>query len=101
MGNPNINEFRYGRLKPLVAIEVGLNYRLGHLRGDWEKLKRSGVANCYMIHFASWPYRDYKSVEATVKNVMSEEKSGCVKIAYVDHYRKLKRKLGESVVSTF
>jgi hypothetical protein len=50
LAEAGIDEFREGRVRPIVAIEIGLNYDLGHLTGDVEKLTNSRVEHSYVVH---------------------------------------------------
>lgn len=61
-------DFRQGRIKPNVAIEVGLDYSLkDHLQLDAAKLKNSGVTNSYLIHLVRQDfYDDFQAVERFV-----------------------------------
>ncbi|MHB1355215.1 MAG: hypothetical protein ACYCZF_04455 [Anaerolineae bacterium] len=53
-----IDEFSDGRLRPIIAIEFGLNYPLGHLQDDEAKLVNSGLAHSYLIHLVRGDYSD-------------------------------------------
>ena len=44
------NDFREGRVRPSIVIEVGLDYDLAHLSQDAAKLKNSGIENSYLVH---------------------------------------------------
>lgn len=43
-------EFRQGRIEPDIAIEIGLDYKLKHLREDSKKLLNSNVNHGYLVH---------------------------------------------------
>ncbi len=45
-----IDQFREGRIRPVIAVEIGLNYSLTHLSDDVAKLTNSGVEHSYVIH---------------------------------------------------
>ena len=61
-------DFRQGRIKPCVAIEVGLDYSLrDHLSLDFAKLENSGIANSYLIHLVRQDcYDDFDALEQYV-----------------------------------
>jgi len=46
----SFEEFRAGRIRPSIVIEIGLDYDLSHLRADAEKLKNSGISASYLVH---------------------------------------------------
>ncbi len=70
-------DFRQGRLKPSIVIEVGLDYSLrGHLLPDAAKLRNSDVPYSYLIHLVRQDF--YDDFDATDKFVL-----GCdIKTAY-------------------
>jgi hypothetical protein len=53
-----VDEFSEGRLRPLIAIEIGLNYSLKHLQDDAAKLVNSSLAHSYLIHLVRGDYTD-------------------------------------------
>ena len=100
LGDCEIDDFRYGRLPLLMAIEVGLNYSVDHLISDWEKLRQSKVPHCYLVHLATPRCRSQRGVSEAVGRVMKLENiGGSVQIAYIDHKSGLWRKLGEPRVN--
>lgn len=46
----SFSEFREGRVRPSIVIEVGLDYNLAHLTEDAAKLKNSGIEDSYLVH---------------------------------------------------
>ncbi len=50
LGDYEIDDFRYGRLPLLAAIEIGLNYSVDHLMSDWEKLRQASASNAPPSH---------------------------------------------------
>ena len=46
----SFSEFREGRVRPSIVIEVGLDYVLAHLTADAAKLKNSGIEDSYLVH---------------------------------------------------
>jgi hypothetical protein len=59
-----ILEFRRGTIRPSLAIEMGLDYKLGHLQADIQKLKNSGILDSYVIHLVRQDVPDdFESVE--------------------------------------
>jgi hypothetical protein len=76
LANAAIDEFATGRLRPTIAIEIGLNYNLGHLQDDAAKLVNSGLAHSYLIHLVRGDYSDnFTAVERFVSE-------SCIKTAY-------------------
>jgi hypothetical protein len=55
----SFGDFREGRLRPCIAIEIGLDYPLrDHLCPDAAKLKNSGVPHSYLIHLVRQDFSD-------------------------------------------
>ncbi|MGO9585567.1 MAG: hypothetical protein ACLP2Y_05160 [Limisphaerales bacterium] len=81
----SLDNFLHGRIKPVVAIEIGLDYGNAHLERDQIKLQKSNAERCYIIHFARGKGRQ-KKVEDTVKSIASaENRSGrLLKIVFVN-----------------
>lgn len=46
----SFSDFREGRIRPSIVIEVGLDYDLDHLTADADKLKNSGIDDSYLVH---------------------------------------------------
>jgi hypothetical protein len=46
------DRFLQGRIAAPIAIEIGLNYPLKHLKDDDWKLENSAVPHAYLIHFS-------------------------------------------------
>jgi hypothetical protein len=46
----SFKDFREGRIRPSIVIEIGLDYGLRHLRQDAAKLTNSGIENSYLVH---------------------------------------------------
>lgn len=46
----SFSEFRQGRVRPSIVIEVGLDYDIAHLTADAAKLKNSGIEYSYLLH---------------------------------------------------
>ena len=46
----SFSDFREGRIQPFIAIEVGLDYDLVHLKNDAVKLNNSGIPDSYLLH---------------------------------------------------
>jgi hypothetical protein len=67
LASATIDEFDTGRLQPLIAIEIGLNYSLKHLQDDAAKLVNSRLAHSYLIHLVRGDYTDnFNAVERFV-----------------------------------
>lgn len=58
-----LEQFRTGRIAPAIAIEIGLDYGVNHLRGDGHKLANSAVTVPYLIHLSRLPVRDTTAIE--------------------------------------
>lgn len=54
----SFSDFREGRVRPSIVIEVGLNYKLAHLTADAEKLKNSGIEDSYLVHLVHEEFAD-------------------------------------------
>lgn len=74
----SLDQFRQGRISPPIAIEVGLDYGLRHLKQDIEKLKNSEVPCSYIVHLSRVPVRDRDDIESA----LLELPDGC-RAAYV------------------
>ncbi len=61
-------DFREGRLRPSIVIEIGLDYSFRkHLCPDAAKLKHSGVQDAYLVHLVRQDYADdFEAVERFV-----------------------------------
>ncbi|MBZ5515443.1 MAG: hypothetical protein LAN62_11520 [Acidobacteriia bacterium] len=63
------NDFRQGRIRPSIVIEVGLDYDLAHLSQDAAKLKNSGIENSYLVHLVRQDFvDDFAAVEKFLLN---------------------------------
>lgn len=59
-----LGEFRNGTIRPSIVIEMGLDYRYGHLSGDVSKLRNSVIRDSYLIHLVREGVPDdYPAVE--------------------------------------
>ena len=60
-------EFREGRVRPSIVIEVGLDYDLAHLKKDAAKLQNSGIEDSYLVHLVRHDVADnFDAVEQFV-----------------------------------
>jgi len=74
----SVEDFREGRIRPVLAIEIGLDDDLVHLKHRLEKLQHNGQG--YLIHLVREEVSDdFEAVETFLRLV---EESG-VKTAYV------------------
>jgi hypothetical protein len=98
----DIFHFRLGLIEPAVAIELGFDYGLAHLKGDIEKLENSKVKHGYLVHFARPEGEPQDDVEDYVLDLIEKEKAGGPKIAYVkiNINQSRFRKIGESEIKT-
>lgn len=63
----SLDDFLDGRIEPLLAVEIGLDYRYDHLRDDDAKLTNSGLRRGYLVHLArEGVVDDYDAVERLV-----------------------------------
>lgn len=46
----SLADFLEGRIRPIIAIELGLDYKLDHLKEDSKKLANSQLGHGYLIH---------------------------------------------------
>jgi len=75
----SLEDFRDGRIRPAIAIEIGLDYDLKHLLADSAKLKNSGIADSYLVHLVRQEFSgDFNAVESFV----TQSK---LKLAFVRH----------------
>jgi hypothetical protein len=98
----DIFHFRLGLIQPAVVIEFGLDYGLGHLTGDVEKLQNSKVKHGYLVHFARPEGEPQDEVDGCVLEIIEKEKVGGPKIAYVNiSINEIRfRKIGGSEIKT-
>ncbi|GMT50264.1 MAG: hypothetical protein IEMM0008_1803 [bacterium] len=75
-----IKDFRYGRIKPFIAIELGLDYKLDHLDQDLYKLKNSEIKHGYLIHLVREQYVSDHFNE--MEGFILEDINDPVKVAY-------------------
>jgi len=75
-------EYCDGLLKPAFAIELGLDYGLGHLRQDATKLENSGIQHGYLVHFARDTGTRQAGVENFVESLIAQEADGGLRVAY-------------------
>lgn len=74
----SIEDFREGRIRPVLAIEIGLDDDLLHLKHSAEKLQHNGQG--YLIHLVREGINDdFEAVEAFLR--LSQENG--IKTAYV------------------
>lgn len=58
------SDFREGHLRPAIGIEIGLDYKFGHLRKDETKLIASECRKCFLVHLVREDITDnFSSVE--------------------------------------
>jgi hypothetical protein len=94
----DIFHFRLGLIEPAVAIELGLDYGLAHLKVDIEKLENSKVKHGYLVHFARPEGEPQDEVEDYVLEIIEKENTGGPRIAFVNiNMNEIRfRKIGES-----
>jgi hypothetical protein len=60
----SFSEFREGRVRPSIVIELGLDYDLSHLTADAAKLKNSAIEDSYLVHLVRQDFiDDFDAVE--------------------------------------
>jgi hypothetical protein len=93
-------DFRQGRIRPSVAIEIGLDYSLrDHLALDVAKLKNSGIQNSYVIHLVRQDVGDdFEALEQFV--TACEIKTAYARVTSSRAYYKLVNDDKISVVDT-
>jgi len=63
----SLQEFLEGQIEPTIAIEIGLDYNLKHLRQDSKKLLESHTNHGYLIHLIRQNFTDdFDAVEQFV-----------------------------------
>jgi len=45
-----VKHFTAGRIRPVFVVEMGLNYKIDHLKNDNVKLANSGCGDGYLVH---------------------------------------------------
>jgi hypothetical protein len=45
-----LKDYRNGRIKPPIVIEIGLDYGIDHLKGDANKIINSNIIQGYLVH---------------------------------------------------
>ena len=75
----SLDDFLQGRLRPFIAIEIGLDYKYDHLDQDIRKLENSGIPDSYILHLVRQDVTDdFPGVERRLL--------GCgFRTAYVHH----------------
>jgi hypothetical protein len=75
------SDFREGRVKPPIVIELGLDYGLSHLKGDATKIINSKIKYGYLVHLLREEVvDDFNSVEDFLLTLEREHNN--VKTAY-------------------
>lgn len=72
----SFDDFRNGRIKPSIVIEIGLDYDFKHLKDDAAKLFNSGIPDSYLIHLVRQEVMD--NFEAIQSYILESS----IKIAY-------------------
>jgi hypothetical protein len=76
-----LKDFRSGRIKPPIVIEIGLDYGLNHLKGDADKIINSNIDYGYLVHLLrDEKVSDLKNVEDFL--VFLERDHSSLKTAY-------------------
>ena len=78
----NINDYKKGRIEAPIAIELGLNYKYNHFKGDIKKLVNSKVYKGYIVHLVREidVTDNFEFLENTILSVENNKPS--IKIAY-------------------
>lgn len=92
--------FLGGYLKPLIAIELGLDYGRKHLEEDDRKIRNSSIRSGYLVHFAREEKRLQSGVREAVEQIIAREATGGPKVAYahLTSARVEVRRLGEPTI---
>lgn len=61
-----LEEFTQGRFRAPIAIELGLDYSLSHVKGDLEKLESNAVNHPYFVHLSRKRTRQAVDVEREI-----------------------------------
>jgi hypothetical protein len=60
----SFTDFREGRVRPSIVIEVGLDYDFAHLSADATKPRNSGIQHSYLVHLVRQDVADdFRAVE--------------------------------------
>lgn len=74
----SLKDFSDGLMAPAVAIEMGLNYKEGHLSHDAEKLLNSQVLHGYLVHLVREKPHE-QTIDETIRRLQTE---GTIKVAF-------------------
>ncbi|WP_369055612.1 hypothetical protein [Kineococcus terrestris] len=74
-------QFRDGRIQAPIAVELGLDYGLEHLRGDDAKFRNSRVRHPYLVHLARASSGKVAEAEHFIAGVAAP-----VQVAYAHHH---------------
>lgn len=78
----SIKDFRGGRVKPSIVIEIGLDYKFDHLKGDASKIINSKIKCGYLVHLLREGVNDdFDSVEELLLKLEHEHSN--LRTAYV------------------
>lgn len=89
-------KFSNGQLAPAIVIEMGLNYKEGHLLNDAKKLLNSQVHHGYLIHLVR-EKPDETTINETIRQL---RKHDTIKVAYarVERGRKFIKLLADPAI---
>lgn len=98
----SLAEYCVGRIKPIVVIELGLDYGIRHLHKDVLTLKRNGVARGYIVHFDRRNGRPDEGLEAYIRELMAHELLDGIRVAYacVTPHGRRYRRLGDTEIKS-
>ncbi len=80
LNQASLPQFRQGRIRPPIAIEVGLDYGLRHLKQDIGKLKNSHVTRAYLVHLSRVPVLEPEEIESTLLDLPVDWRTACVQL---------------------
>lgn len=67
----SFQDFKEGRITPIIGIEIGLDYELDHLRKDERELLNSGILHGYLVHLVR---QDVTDNFAAIEDVVLESR---------------------------
>ncbi|QLY40653.1 hypothetical protein HF295_07260 [Hujiaoplasma nucleasis] len=80
--NSNLKDFRLGNIDPFIAIELGLNYNIDHMKNDIEKLKTANSEKSYIIHLDNKDHQN-ETYEKIHQEIEKNTQIDNLNIAYI------------------
>lgn len=95
-----LDQFRDGRIRPAIAIEMGVDYSVSHLLGDAEKLINSRIPKAYIVHLDRTRAPDERLADA-IKWTENHCDSIRVAVGIVRNGRSWKKAVRDATLTTY